>query len=202
MLPSQSERQNEGKSGYETYWEQNAADSHLSLLSGEKRVRHELCSSGVALLHLWSRLLALNAKETTGKFQWILIAWECLSQQDTPKEKYNSEWQGNVFNCDMGPGRWCGQIKVHYHACAATCAHPAVSIPSACNGFGALHSKNSGKVSEQPYTSLWDVEVRLFSGERGYGLRFKAAVTQRRLFQPRQWCVAGQWYPLLWPVQW
>lgn len=56
MLPVHFERENEGTSRYEAYWEQNASESHLSLLSVERRVRHELCSSSVAtsslILHL------------------------------------------------------------------------------------------------------------------------------------------------------
>lgn len=201
MLLLQSERENEGKSGYETLGAKRCRFPSVAAIrrkEGEAWVMLFWSAATSSLIPIPSAECKADHRKVSMNINSIR---ECLSQQDTPKAKYNSEWQGNVFLCDMGPGRWCGQIKVHYHACAATCAHPAVSIRSPCNGFGALHSKNSWKVSEQPYTSLWDVEVLLFSGERGYGLRFKAVVTQRRLFQTRQWCAAGQRYPLLWPVQ-
>lgn len=53
MLPVHLERENEGMSWYETYWEQNTLEAHLSL-SAERRVRHELCFSRILPLHLRS----------------------------------------------------------------------------------------------------------------------------------------------------
>lgn len=54
------------------------------------------------------------------------------------------------------------------------------------------------KKLDKPCTALCNVKTILLSGEYGCDFRYKAAVTQRSLFHPRQYCSVGQRYRLMW----
>lgn len=54
------------------------------------------------------------------------------------------------------------------------------------------------KKLDKPCTALCNIKTILLSGEYGCDFRYKAAVTQRSLFHPRQYCSVGQRYRLMW----
>lgn len=139
------ERENEGTSWYQTYWEQNTSIPSVTAIC-RKAGRHKFCSSWVLLLpSLIFHLFPSSECKTSYKYSSANINIQknfylnrsCLRQNTilTDRRMY--------LVVIWAQERWCGQIEVHYHSCVATCAYPAVSIPPFCNGFGALASKNS-----------------------------------------------------------
>lgn len=90
--------------------------------------------------------------------------------------------------------------EAHYHASAASCFYPAVSIPDFPNGFGTFASKNSWRSVNNLTVCLVDCRGSSSHGNRGMASDTKLSWLIH-FFQPTQRCSVRQRYSLMWHVQ-
>lgn len=134
------------------------------------------CTFGGLLPHLWSLTSshAQDPKRAMSNYSNININIQMDAHLNRSGFRQNTILAGTKMYLAVLPrqGRWCGQIKVHYHACAAT---------PFCNGFGAVTSKNSWRSQSNltPLYGMWRCSCS--PGKRGFGFRYKAEVTHMRL---------------------
>lgn len=145
MLPVHFEGGNEATSWCETYWEQNASAPSVAAICRKAAEAWVMLLVSVATSSMILHLFSSFECKTGYKYSFINIKIQKNFQLSRSCLKQNTILTDRKMYLGLiwAQGKWCGQIKVHYHACAATCAYPTVSIPPSCNGFGALTSKNS-----------------------------------------------------------
>lgn len=146
------ERENEGTSWYKTYWEQSAKVPSVTSICRQAGEAWVVFFLSVATSSLILHLFPSSECKTSYKYSSININIQknfylnrsCLRQNTilTDREMY--------LVVIRALGKWCGQIEVHYHACAVLVL---IQLSQYLHSVMDLEPSDL-KIAEGPWTTL------------------------------------------------